>query len=244
MIGNPTALGNEIIQPLFQRGKQILQRRNSHFRRRRELVDILLPKRVNLIGTEGRRDLRHTVLAVRGKIVHGIVRRCDVRHAVALQQRLHRHILELFIRFCVNPFRAVLVQRLGNPKNLHKFHVRPVIQRISRHFGQNRRVFNELFLVARITCNILLVHTAKPHCAPFVMISRKPQLADIRKPHVCGNLFLIEMTMIIDNRQRLYTLINPLCRLMIQKQPRAEKLFHIKPRYTPRNRRQWAIRRP
>lgn len=76
--------------------------------------------------------------------------------------------------------------------------MRPIVKRIAYKFGHNLGIFQKFLFVRAIAGDITLVNAAKTHRAPFVMVSRKPQFAYIRKMLVAFDFFFVEMTMIID----------------------------------------------
>ena len=89
--------------------------------------------------------------------------------------------------------------------------MRPVVKRIADEFGHNFSVFVKLLFVRRIARDISLVHAAKAHRAPLVVVARKPQFAYIRKTLVLFYLFVAQMAVIIDNRQISDLIVNTLC---------------------------------
>ena len=86
--------------------------------------------------------------------------------------------------------------------------MRPIIKRITEKFWHNLCIFQKLFFVRAVARDITFVNAAKTHRAPLVMVARKPQFPYVGKLLVVFNIFFVEMTVIVDNRQIRNAFVN------------------------------------
>ena len=75
-----------------------------------------------------------------------------------------------------------------------------MVQRAADKLRHDLRPFLEFLVLRRITGNILLVHAAGTHGAPFVVICRQPELRQIFVLLPLGNLARRQMVVIVVNR--------------------------------------------
>ena len=133
--------------------------------------------------------------------IHRIIRGTD-QFDVGLPDNIsYGH--SVFLKFCVAEiphfFCCLSGEMSGITKIALQFEMTPVVQRIADGFFQRFRPFMELFPVTGTAGNIVFIDTIRAHQAPFVMISAKPDLGDIVKLPVLGNLPRVDVAVIIDN---------------------------------------------
>ena len=203
VVAYPATVCHKVLQPFLRRVQKVGERCYFISCDLAQPFEVRPVQRQQLIRAERRRNDRATVPPVRGQIVAGVVRRRDVFHFVLLQQRPHRDVFQPFVRLFADPLRAVLVQRLAYPEHLPKFQMRPIVQRIPRQLRHDLCVFQKFIMVTCVARDVLLVHPAQAHGAPFVMVPRKPQLPDVRKLRVRFYLVPVQVAVVVDDGQVL-----------------------------------------
>lgn len=105
-----------------------------------------------------------------------------------------------------------------------------MVQRAADKLRHDLRPFLEFLVLRRITGNILLVHAAGTHGAPFVVICRQPELRQIFVLLPLGNLARRQMVVIVVNRLVFRVLVKqrPRC-LIFQQEIPVHKCFHSQP---------------
>ncbi|CDC64237.1 unknown [Clostridium sp. CAG:448] len=112
-------------------------------------------------------------------------------------------------------------------KILPQFHVTPVVERVPRQKRHHPAVRTEFFVIRPLPGDIFLIHTAIAHGAPFVVVPIQPDLGDIGIALVLRNLTRGKVTVIIDDRQALGTVVvQPLRRFRIQQKIAVHKSVH------------------
>lgn len=105
-----------------------------------------------------------------------------------------------------------------------------MVQRAADKLRHDLRPFLEFLVLRRITGNILLVHAAGTHGAPFVVICRQPELRQIFVLLPLGNLARRQMVVIVVNRLVFCVLVKQRPRrLIFQQEIFVHKCFHSQP---------------
>ena len=106
----------------------------------------------------------------------------------------------------------------------------PVVQRAADKLRHDLRPFLEFLVLRRITGNILLVHAAGTHGAPFVVICRQPELRQIFILLPLRDLTRRQMVVIVVDRLMLCVLMKQRPRYFIfQQKILVHKCPHIQP---------------
>ncbi len=89
-----------------------------------------------------------------------------------------------------------------------------MIQRVAQRFRNSLRPLLKLFPIGRVARDEALVHTARSHGAPFVMVAVQPDLREIIEAPILCDVFRREMTVIVNDRKRCrIAMIQLLCGL-------------------------------
>ena len=163
----------------------------------------------SLVGTERGQNL-HLALFVGGDFIvpleriNGIVGRADELNPGSVDYAAHRHRLfgESPVALIVDFLRGRFVELLGNAEIVLKLEIRPVIEGIADEFRKRRRPrLERLIRIGKSRPrNGILLKTAGSHLAPFVMIASEPYLGNRLVPAVFGDVFRVDVAMIVDDR--------------------------------------------
>ena len=207
MIGDSATLGRKEIDARAERLFQIVQRLYLHARRFAEFGDIGGIEGIELVGTESGRNVNAVVYRMRREIFGRVVRRRHKLHFEFVEQFAYRYVLQFFIGLVENLVGGILVERLIDAEHLLQFEMSPIIERIADQFGNDLGVFFKLFFPGGSARYVIFVHATHTHGAPLIVIAAQPQRADVADGRIRCDEVLIEMTMIIDDREILYLFI-------------------------------------
>jgi len=96
-------------------------------------------------------------------------------------------------------------------KRSFEFQVSPVIQGITHGIGKGFGPFFEFFPVAGIlTGAITFINSVGSHGTPFIMVTFEPDLSQVVEFVIFGNVFGVQVAVIINNRQIFGVLVEKL----------------------------------
>ena len=178
----------------------------------RQAVDVVIEAlghfdRQGPIGSEGRQDadLEGHIggdCRVEFQAIERIVGRADQHDFHLPHDAATRHVVSGEQRVALLPDspRGVRIEQpVADPKRPLQFQVGPVVQRIAERLGHDLGPFFELFPVVGVARAIAFRHAGRAHCPPFVVIAIKPDLAEIGKAMVLGNLPRRQVAVVVDD---------------------------------------------
>ena len=103
--------------------------------------------------------------------------------------------------------RGVLIQQFVDAEVALQLQVRPVVQRIAQRVRHRARPGQELLVRRRVAGAVALRHAVGPHGAPLVVVAFQPDLEQIPKTPVLGDVPRREMAMVVEDRLALGILV-------------------------------------
>ena len=78
--------------------------------------------------------------------------------------------------------------------------VRPLIKRVAQRVGNSSRPGQEFLVRRGISGDVLLRDAVRPHGAPFVVVTLKPDFEEIRKLAIFSDVAGKKMTVVVEDR--------------------------------------------
>ena len=131
-----------------------------------------------------------------------IIRRTKSLHVEALEHSpgRERRVGQLLVRLVPNVLRRIWAKQCIDPEATLQFEVRPMVERIAQGMRNGRGPCQVLFLGIAVSGNQFFGCAICPHRPPFVMIAFQPNLRQVGKPTVLGNLIGGEVVVKVEDR--------------------------------------------
>ena len=165
------------------------------------------------------------------QIVHRVIGGADQGYVALLNNAAHAHVrlLQLCIAPVVNRAGVFFIDEQVAAEIAFQLQMRPVVQRVADCARQHLGIGQELFPVARVAGDIALVHARVAHHAPLVMVAAQPRLGYRLKAVIVGNLFGIDVAVVVQYGHCLGIVMIELLRALgIEQKIIAHELLHRK----------------
>ena len=236
VVGNKASRRRKIVEPRAECGAYIggrgglLARECAHIRRKGGQFDVH-----RLIGAERGQhaEPERSVFgerAVPGEVVGGVVGRAQkfhVRGADAPARRKGR-FAHLFFRRVVNFGGGLRAYGRLNAEIFFQFQVAPYVDGVADAEGQYLRKREELFAVGGAARYFFFGHAAGAHQPPLVVVARQPELREVVKPLVFGDLPGAQMRVVVHDGQVFHTAVQFYRQFAAEQKVFVQK-FHIRP---------------
>ena len=166
-----------------------------------------------LVGAEGGKDpggkSRGGNRLVVGQVVDRIVGGADrldvelVQNSVGVERGLCQRGVGLF----PDARRALLVEQFVDPEVAFEFQMGPLVERIAQGVRHGASPCEELVVVRRVAGAEALFDAVGPHGAPLVVVALEPDLKQVGKAAVGGNVVGRKMAVVVEDRLSLGVLV-------------------------------------
>jgi len=145
----------------------------------------------------------------RQQIVRRIVGGADRRDAEFLHDSLGGKFRQrqVLVGDLPHAIRALGIQQLANAEVAQQLQMRPVIERVAERLRHRLRPGAELFRRGGIAGDEALRHAIRAHRPPFVMVALEPNLEEIPKLPILGDILGRKVAVVIEDRLGLRKLV-------------------------------------